>query len=253
MNTQKKIVLITGGSRGIGKATALACAQKGIDVILTYCINKGEAEKTVDEIKKLNGNALALELDLKRIDTFDDFANTLSLRLQEEWNVGQFNYLINNAGIGGMSSFLETTEAQFDELVNVHLKGVFFLTQKLAPLITDHGGIINISTGLTRFTTPGASAYASVKGAIEVLTKYMAKELGTRGIRANVIAPGPVDTDLGGPKDDNQGFKDFIGSQTVLGRIGKPDDIAGVIASLCSSEMEWITAQRIEVSGGMIL
>lgn len=250
---QKKIALVTGGSRGIGRDTAIALAKKGLDVIITYKAEKEKADSVVTEIQGSGGQVAALRLDTAEVHSFDGFASELSDLLMRVFGKDKFDFLINNAGIGVMSPFLETTEKQFDDLINVHVKGVFFLTQKLSSLLADNGGIVNISTGLTRFTTPGASAYATAKGAVEILTKYMAKELGVRGIRVNAIAPGPVDTDFGGGHGANQGFKDFIASQTTLGRIGLPDDIGNAVASLCSPDMAWVTAQRIEVSGGMSL
>lgn len=250
---QKKIALVTGGSRGIGRGTAIALAKKGLDVIITYKAKKEKADSVVTEIQGYGGQAAALRLDTAEIHSFDGFASELSDLLMRVFGKDKFDFLINNAGIGVMNPFLETTEKQFDDLINVHVKGVFFLTQKLSSLLADNGGIVNISTGLTRFTTPGASAYAAAKGAVEILTKYMAKELGVRGIRVNAIAPGPVDTDFGGGHGAGQGFKDFVTSQTTLGRIGLPDDVGNAVASLCSPDMAWVTAERIEVSGGMLL
>lgn len=253
MEQSKKIALVTGASRGIGRDIALALSQKGLDVIITYKSEKEKAALVVQDIHTRGHKAAALQLDTADIFSFDRFSSELTALLKEEFSKECIDFLINNAGIGIMSPFLETTEKQFDDLINVHVKGVFFLSQKLSPLIVDNGGIVNISTGLTRFAIPGASAYASAKGAVEILTKYMAKELGVRGIRVNAIAPGPVDTALGGSHSENQGFRDFIASQTTLGRIGNPEDIGGVVAGLCSPEMSWVTAQRIEASGGMLL
>ncbi len=255
MNTAlTPIALITGGSRGLGKNTALKLAEKGNDVILTYRSQQAEAQAVVAQIEKLGRRAMALPLDVGNSGSFAAFAEQVRGVLKQHWQREHFNYLVNNAGISGHASIAETTEAQFDELVNVHFKGVFFLTQKLLPLLADGGRIVNLSTGLARFTLPGYSAYASMKGAIEVLTKYMAKELGPRGIAVNVVAPGAIETDFGGGTvRDNPQLNAFIASQTALGRVGLPDDIGGVIASLLQPENGWINAQRIEASGGMFL
>ena len=248
------IALITGGSRGLGKNTALKLAEKGNDVILTYRSQQAEAQAVVAQIEKLGRRAVALPLDVGNSGGFAAFAEQVRGVLKQQWQRERFNYLVNNAGISGHASIAETTEAQFDELVNVHFKGVFFLTQKLLPLLADGGRIVNLSTGLARFALPGYSAYASMKGAIEVLTKYMAKELGPRGIAVNVVAPGAIETDFsGGAVRDNPQLNAFIASQTALGRVGLPDDIGGVIASLLSPDNAWINAQRIEASGGMFL
>lgn len=245
------IALVTGGSRGLGKNAALHLATHGIDVVLTYRSNRAEADAVVAEIVKKGGRAAALPLDVGRVAGFDEFVGALRGTLKQHWQTDRLNFLVNNAGIGVHAPFAETTEAQFDELMNIQFKGTFFLTQKLLPVITDGGRIINISTGLARFTLPGYSAYASMKGAIEVLTRYLAKELGPRGISVNTVAPGAIETDFGGGVvRDNKQLNAIIASQTALGRVGKPDDIGGVIASLLSPETGWINAQRIEVSGG---
>lgn len=250
----RKIALITGGSRGLGKNTALALAAKGIDVVLTYNSKKEEAEATVQAIAELGGKAAALQLDVTQVSGFAAFAQNLAVVLQEQWQRNTFDFLVNNAGTGVHKAFAETTEAEFDSLMNIHFKGVFFLTQQMLPLIADNGSIINISTGLARFCTPGYSAYAAMKGAIETLTRYQAKELGARGIRVNAIAPGAIETDFTKPAmDHNPQMKDYIGSQTALGRMGLPDDIGGLIASMCTPELSWVNAQRIEASGGMFL
>lgn len=254
MENTQKIALVTGGSRGLGRNSAIALSRKGFDVIVTYHSRKEEAELVVQEIEANGQKAAALQLDASNVATFEQFASRLNEVLKEKWNTERFDVLINNAGFGVHTPLTETTEEQFDSLVNVHLKGVFFLTQKLISRISDHGRIINVSTGLTRFTLEGHGAYAAMKGAVEVLTKYMAKEWGKRGIRVNVIAPGAIATDFqGGAVRDNQGLSDFIGSQTALGRVGEADDIGGVVASLCTDEMGWVNAQRIEASGGMFL
>jgi NAD(P)-dependent dehydrogenase (short-subunit alcohol dehydrogenase family) len=248
------IALVTGGSRGLGKSTALHLAKHGADVILTYKSGRAEAEATVAEIESMGRRAHALPLDVAKSMTFVEFAIRLRDVLSKNWQRDKVNFLVNNAGIGIHANFADTTEAQFDELVNIHLKGVFFLTQKLLPLLADGGRIVNISSGLSRFVLPGYSAYAAMKGAIEVLSRYMAKELGPRGITVNVVAPGAIETDFGGGmvRDDAQ-VNAMIASQTALGRVGLPDDIGGVIASLLSPENGWINAQRIEASGGMFL
>jgi NAD(P)-dependent dehydrogenase (short-subunit alcohol dehydrogenase family) len=248
------IALVTGASRGLGKSTALHLAKHGTDVILTYKSGRAEAEATVAEIESMGRRAHALPLDVAKSTTFVEFAIRLRDVLSTNWQRDTVNFLVNNAGIGIHANFADTTEAQFDELVNIHLKGVFFLTQKLLPLLADGGRIVNISSGLSRFALPGYSAYAAMKGAIEVLSRYMAKELGPRGITVNVVAPGAIETDFGGGmvRDDAQ-VNAMIASQTALGRVGLPDDIGGVIASLLSPENGWINAQRIEASGGMFL
>jgi NAD(P)-dependent dehydrogenase (short-subunit alcohol dehydrogenase family) len=252
--TTAPIALVTGGSRGLGKSTALHLAKRGADVILTYKSGAAEAEATVAEIASMGRRAHALPLDVAKSTTFVEFAIRLRDVLSKNWQRDKVNFLVNNAGIGIHANFADTTEAQFDELVNIHLKGVFFLTQKLLPLLADGGRIVNISSGLSRFVLPGYSAYAAMKGAIEVLSRYMAKELGPRGIAVNVVAPGAIETDFGGGmiRDDAQ-VNAMIASQTALGRVGLPDDIGGVIASLLSPENGWINAQRIEASGGMFL
>lgn len=257
MNTASRstpIALVTGGSRGLGKNMALSLARRGVDVILSYRSNQAEAAQGVAEIEKLGRRAVALQLDVAIASTFSKFVAQVREELQKRWQRDRFDYLVNNAGVGAHASFAETTEAQFDELVNVHLKGPFFLTQKLLPLLADGGRIINISSGLTRFAYPGYSAYASMKGAIEVLTRYQAKELGTRGIAVNTVAPGAIETDFGGGRvRDDKELNAAIASQTALGRVGRPEDIGGVIASLLAPENGWINGQRIEASGGQML
>ncbi|MBI3144036.1 MAG: SDR family oxidoreductase [Pseudogulbenkiania sp.] len=250
----KHIALITGGSRGLGKNTALHLAAKGVDIILTYRSQQAEAESVVAEIERLGAHAVALPLDVADSAGFAAFAKQVQAELQSHWQRDRFDFLVNNAGIGIHAPFAETTEAQFDQLMNIHLKGVFFLTQALLPLIADGGRIVNLSSGLARFALPGYAAYAAMKGAVEVLTRYLAKELGPRGIAVNVVAPGAIETDFGGGQvRDNADINAFIASQTALGRVGQPDDIGGVIASLLSDDNRWINAQRIEASGGMFL
>lgn len=254
METQNKIALITGGSRGLGKNAALKIAAKGIGVIVTYQSKKEEAEATVNEIKQLGVQAAAIQLNVADTKTFDTFFVEVKAVLKSVFNAEKFDFLVNNAGIGIHASFAETTEEQFDTLVNIHFKGTFFLTQKALTLLNDGSGIINLSTGLARFATPGYAAYASMKGAMETLTRYQAKELGSRGIRANIIAPGAIETDFGGGVvRDNEQVNAGIASNTALGRVGLPDDIGGVVAFLCTEDARWINAQRIEASGGMFL
>ncbi len=252
MNT--KIAIVTGGSRGLGENTALALAKKGVDVIITYHSKKAEADEVVKEIEQLGQKAVALQLDVSDSKSFADFANQVKSALKQKWHSEHFDFLVNNAGTGVHASFAETTEEQFDQMVNIHLKGVFFLTQKLLPLIADGGRIVNVSTGLTRFALPGYAAYATMKGGVETLTKYLAKELGARKITVNVVAPGAIETDFGGGAvRDNAEINSYIASQTALGRVGLPDDIGGVIASLLAEDNRWVNAQRIEASGGMYI
>ena len=249
-----KIAIITGGSRGLGKSAALKLAQQGVDVILTYHSKEAEAHAVVAEIETLGRKAVALQLDAGDSQSFSAFAQRIQRELNNKWQRSSFDYLVNNAGLGIYNQIADTTEAEFDLLMNIHLKGVFFLTQKLLPLIADHGRIINVSTGLTRFATPGYAVYAAMKGAIEVFTKYLAKELGSRSIVVNVVAPGAIETDFGGGVvRDNVDLNSYVAAQTALGRVGLPDDIGGVIASLLTQENGWINAQRIEASGGMYI
>lgn len=252
--TQQKIALVTGGSRGLGKNMALNLAQKGISVILTYNNKKEEALAVVKEIEQTGQKAAALQLDVANAKSFDSFFEEIKTTLQTVFKADKIDFLINNAGIGMHASFAETTEEQFDILLNVHLKGAFFLTQKALPLMANGGGIVNISTGLARFVFSGYAAYAAMKGAIETLTKYQAKELGERQIRVNVVAPGAIETDFGGGAvRDNAQVNGFVSSVTALGRVGLPEDIGTVVAFLCTDDAKWINAQRLEVSGGMML
>jgi NAD(P)-dependent dehydrogenase (short-subunit alcohol dehydrogenase family) len=249
-----KIAFITGGGRGLGKDMALSLANKGVDIILTYNSKKEEAQAVAAEIEKAGQRAAVLQLNTAETSSFDSFITTFKATLKETFQATQFNYLINNAGIGLHASFAETTEAQFDEIMNIHLKGPFFLTQKLLPVLADGGVIINVSTGLARFTLPGSSAYAAMKGAIEVLSRYQAKELGGRGIRVNTIAPGAIQTDFsGGAVRDNADLNKMVASNTALGRAGLAEDIGAVVAFLCSDDARWVNAQRVEASGGMFL
>jgi len=249
-----KIALITGGSRGLGKNAALNLARKGVDVIITYRQQQAEAEAVVRDMEALGVKAAALPLDQSNSQAFSHFTADLQGLLRNHWQREQLDILVNNAGVGIKASFAETTEAQFDQLMNVHFKGVFFLTQHLLPLIADGGRVLNISTGLARFTSPGYAAYAAMKGAIETLTKYQAKELGVRGVSVNVLAPGATATDFGGGhlRNDEE-LRKYLSAQTAMGRVGEAEDIGGSIASLLTSDSNWITGQRIEASGGMFL
>lgn len=250
----QKIAIITGGSRGLGKSAALKLAAAGVDIILTYRSKHAEAQAVVAEITALGRRALALPLDAGDVGSFASFANHVREALRTHWQCDRFDYLVNNAGTGLDAAFADTTEAQFDELCNVHLKGVFFLTQELLPLIVDGGRILNVSSGLARFALPGKSAYGAMKGAVEVLTRYLAKELGPRRIAVNVIAPGAIETDFGnGVVRDNPQVNAHIAANTALGRVGLPDDIGDAVAALLSDQGRWINGQRIEASGGMFL
>ncbi len=254
MHMSTKIAVITGGSRGLGKSMALHLAAKGTGVVITYLRNETAAQAVVDEINNQGGTAVALQLDASDTAQFPAFVSQLGESLQSNWQRTQFDYLVNNAGYGVHSLITDTTEAEFDNMMNVHIKGAFFLTQSLLPILADHGKILNISTGLTRFSFPGYAAYAAAKGALEVLTRYLAKELGSRHISVNTIAPGAIETDFGGGAvRDNEELNQFIASTTALGRVGLPDDIGGAVASVLLGDSHWITGQRIEVSGGQQL
>ena len=254
MAIQTKIALVTGGSRGLGKNMAIAIAKKGIDVIITYNSKKEEADLVVKEIENLGQKAASLQLNVADTTTFDSFFKEVQTTLKSAFKTDKFDFLVNNAGIGIHNSFTATTEAEFDQLTNIQFKGPFFLTQKALNVMNDGGGIVNVSTGLTRFSFPGYAAYASMKGAVETLTKYQAKELGERKIKVNVVAPGAIETDFGGGAvRDNEQLNKSIASVTALGRVGLPDDIGAVVAFLCTEEARWVNAQRIEVSGGMNL
>jgi NAD(P)-dependent dehydrogenase (short-subunit alcohol dehydrogenase family) len=246
--------LVTGGSRGLGKDMALSLAKKGINVILTYNSKKDEAQAVVAQIEKIGQKAAALQLNAGDVKSFDTFYSQVKVILKDTFNTDHFDFLINNAGTALHASFAETTEEEFDAVMNIHFKGVFFLTQKALPLINDGGRIINISSGLARFSFPGSSAYGAMKAAIETLSRYMAVELGTRGIAVNVVAPGAIETDFsGGMVRDNPELNKRIAGLTALGRVGKPDDIGGIVAFLCTEDAKWINGQRIEASGGMNL
>jgi NAD(P)-dependent dehydrogenase (short-subunit alcohol dehydrogenase family) len=254
MANNSKIALVTGGSRGLGTNMALSLAKRGIDVILTYNSKHDDARQVVAEIEQLGQKAAALQFSAGETGSFDAFMVQVQETLKDTFDTDHFDFLINNAGTALYASFAETTEEQFDTALNIHYKGVFFLTQKALPLINDGGRIINISSGLARFSFPGSSAYGSMKGAIEVLTRYLAKELGPRRIAANVVAPGAIETDFGGGHvRDNEEVNANIAGSTALGRVGLPDDIGGVVAFLCTEDARWINGQRIEASGGMNL
>lgn len=245
------ISIVTGGSRGLGRNTAVSIARHGGDVILTYRSGADDAKAVVAEIEAMGRKAVALQLDVGSVSAIPAFVAGVHSALASTWNRDRFDHLINNAGHGDMAPFAETTEAQFDQLFNVHVKGVFFLTQALLPLLADGGRIVNFSSGLTRVSFPGFSAYSAAKGAVEILTLYMAKELGGRGITVNTIAPGAIETDfLGGAVRDTPEYNEAFAGMTALGRVGLPDDIGPAVASLIGPDNRWITAQRIEVSGG---
>ena len=250
----ERIAIVTGGSRGLGKNAALKLAAKGVGIILTWNSSQQEALDVVHEIEQKGVKAAALQLNVGDVASFEKFAQQVGETLKQNWQRDNFDYLLNNAGVGLYAPYVETSEAQFDNVMNIHFKGPFFLTQRLLPLMKDGGRILNVSSGLARFALPGSSTYAAMKGAMEVLTRYQAKELGARGISANIIAPGAIETDFGGGRvRDNAELNQQIAAQTALGRVGLPDDIGDAIAALLSDELGWMNAQRIEVSGGMFL
>jgi len=254
MAINNKIALVIGGSRGLGKNMALSLAKKGINIILTYNSKKDEALAVVNEIEQAGQQAAALQLNTGDIKSFDGFISQLKTVLKDTFGTDRFDFLINNAGVGMHVPFADVKEDEFDNILNIHFKGVFFLTQKALPVINDGGRIINISSGLARFSYDGSSVYAAMKGAIEVLTRYLAKELGPRRIAANVVAPGAIETDFsGGMVRDNEDMNKRISGLTALGRVGLPDDIGGVVSFLCTEDARWINGQRIEVSGGINL
>ena len=253
MPEKNRIALVTGGSRGLGANTVLALARCGVNVIFTYRSGRDEADKVAAAASEAGADAVALQLDSANVASFDDFVASVHAAL-DEWGVERFNYLVNNAGMSDHTPFAKVTEELLDRVYSVNFKGVFLLTQKLVPLIDDGGRIINISSGLTRFWTPDTIPYASLKGAIEVFTHYLAKELGPRGITVNAVAPGAIATDFsGGVVRDNPHVNKQVAGMTALGRVGEPDDIGPMIASLLADGNRWVTAQRIEVSGGMSL
>ena len=252
--TTPKIALVTGGSRGLGRNMVIALGRKGIDVMFTYNSNKDAADKVVSELSSLGRKAKAFQLDTSNIRQFANVQNEVTTYLTGQYGKPSFDFLINNAGTALYASITDVTEKQMDDIFNIHYKGVFFLTQALLPYLNDGGGIVNVSSGLARIVMPGSSVYGSLKAAIETLTRYMAKELGPRRIRVNVIAPGAIETDFGGGRvRDNKDVNAHIAEITALGRVGLPDDIGGVVAFLCTDEAGWINAQRIEVSGGQAL
>jgi NAD(P)-dependent dehydrogenase (short-subunit alcohol dehydrogenase family) len=254
MSNSNKIALVTGGSRGLGKDMALQLADKGFNVAITYHSQQGEAEKVVAAIKAKGKKAFALQLDVADSKTFDGFVSSFRSNLQSEFGATNFDALVNNAGIGAHADISNTTEDQFDSMVNIHLKAPFFLTQKLFDNINKGGSIVNISSGLARFSFTGYDAYATMKGGVETLSRYQAKFLGSRGIRVNTVAPGAIETDFGGGVvRDNKELNTLISGMTALGKVGQPDDIGGVVAFLCSDDAKWVNAQRIEVSGGMLI
>ncbi|MDT7580932.1 MAG: hypothetical protein QOK35_2196 [Pseudonocardiales bacterium] len=252
--TDTKIALITGGNRGLGRAAALALASAGTDVVLTYRSNRDEATAVVGEIEARGRKAVALQLDTTAFATFDAFVDALRGALKETWQRDTVDHLVNNAGIAATTTLGETAPETIDTLFDVHFKGVYLFTQAVVPLLADGGRILNTSTGLARFTGPGYSVYGSMKGAVEVLTRYWAQELGPRGITVNVVAPGPVATDFGGGYlRDNTAARDAMGARAALGRIGEPDDIGALVAALLADGTHWMTGQRIEASGGTLL
>lgn len=252
--SQRPLVLITGGSRGLGRNAALQLASRGFDLVITYRQQQDEADAVVHQAQALGARALALPLEVGEVAALPAFVAALREQLARVWQREQLDHLVNNAGQGVHAAFADTTPAQFDSLMQVHLKGPFFLTQALLPLLRDGGSVLNVSSGLARFAVPGYAAYASMKGAMEVLTRYQAKELGARGIRVNILAPGAIATDFGGGAvRDNAELNHYLASQTALGRVGQPDDIGPVVAQLLSEDSRWMTAQRVEVSGGMFL
>jgi NAD(P)-dependent dehydrogenase (short-subunit alcohol dehydrogenase family) len=249
-----KIALITGASRGLGKDMALALSRKGIDVIITYQSNQEDAAAVVAEIQEGGRQAVMLKLDLSTLAGLPAFIDEVSATLRRHWGVSSLDYLINNAGIGATLPIPDVTESAFDSLLNIHFKGVYFLTQKMLPLLNDQGGVVFVSSGTTRFCVPGYSVYSSLKSAVETFSRYVAKEYGPRGIRSNVIAPGPIETDFNQAAiRNNPAMKSHLASLTALGRVGQADDVGSVVAFLCSEESRWINGQRIEVSGGINL
>ncbi|MEM9678720.1 MAG: SDR family oxidoreductase [Bacteroidota bacterium] len=251
---EHKIALVTGSSRGLGKEAALRLAEKGADIIVTYNSNQSQAEDTVNEIKALGRKAVAFQLNVGQSEHFDAFFETLKDALKTNWQRDTFDILVNNAGIIAHEMVAETSEQTFDDLMNIQLKGPFFITQKSIPLLEDGGRIINVSTGLARFSIPGYGAYAAMKSGIEAFTRYLAKELGSRQITANVVAPGAINTDMNKAALENSPeLNAFLSSVTALGRIGVAEDIGGVVAFLASEDARWVNGQRIEASGGMFL
>ena len=254
MTNKIKIALVTGGSRGLGKNMVLELAKKGLHIVLTYHSNEEKAKEVITDIEHIGQQAIAVQLNVTDFQSFEAFFDTVKKSIKYKFGVDKIDYLVNNAGIGINAPFAKTTEEQLDTLYNIQFKGTYLLTQSALSILNDGGGIVNVSTGLTRFALNGFSAYAAMKSAIETLTKYQAKELGERKIRSNVIAPGAIETDFGGGAvRDNEKMNSFIATNTALGRVGLPDDIGSVVAFLCSNDAKWINAQRIEVSGGQMI
>ncbi len=249
-----KVAVITGAGRGLGRSAALKLAQQGVGIIGTWHSDAAAAEAVAGEIEEFGCKCAMLQLDVSRSETFGAFADEVCKALEQSFDRTNFDFLVNNAGIGIHAPFADTTPEQFDQLVNIHLKGPFFLTQALLPFLHEEGSIVNVSSGLTRFALPGYAAYAAMKGGVEVLTRYLAKELGPHGITVNAIAPGAIETDFGGGVvRDDQEVNEFVAQNTALGRVGLPDDIGGAIAAMLSDGNRWMTAQRVEVSGGMFI
>ena len=254
MPESTRIAIVTGGSRGLGRNTVLALARTGVDAIVTYHSKRDEADSTLRDVEAAGAKAVALQLDVSQADCFVAFAEQVRAALSERWGRDRFDFLVNNAGTSHFGRIGDVTEADFDDIFRVQLKGAFFLTQTLLPLMADGGRIVNVSSGLARFSTPGFAAYAMMKGGIEVFTRYLAKELGPRGISANTVAPGAIATDFaGGLVRDNPQFNKGVADATALGRAGVPDDVGPMIAALLGNANRWVNAQRIEVSGGAYL
>jgi NAD(P)-dependent dehydrogenase (short-subunit alcohol dehydrogenase family) len=252
--TQRRLALVTGGSRGLGRDMALALASKGVDVVLTYNVRKDDAEKVVADIERIGAKAAALQLDVSAISSFDPFLAQLKATLREHWQAESIDFLVNNAGIGAAVPIPALTEEIFDTFANVHFKGVVFLTQKCLSMMNDNGGVVFITAAGTRFVVPGYAVYAACKAAVEAFSRYVAKEFGARGIRANVVAPGGIETDFNGALiRNNPEIQAFVKAQTALGRVGQPDDIGSVVAFLCTEDAKWINGQRLEVTGGIHL
>ena len=252
--SSSKIALVTGGSRGLGKNMATRLAEKGFDVIITYQSRKEAADEVVKEIESIGRKSSALQFDAADFKSLDSFLKNFSDELQRKWNTSRFDFLLNNAGMGATIPFEQVTENDFDRFMNAHFKTVYFLTQRASKMMNDGGRVVNISTGTTRFCVPGYSVYASMKGAVEVLTRYLAKDLGAKGISVNVVAPGPIETDFNNAAlRDNPERRKAIAANTALGRTGQAEDIGGIVAFLCTDDGRWITGQRIEATGGINL
>jgi len=248
-----RIALITGGSRGLGRSMALHLAEAGTDIIFTYQSNAAAAQDVVARIEALGRRASALQLDTGESAGFAAFAERTGAVLAG-WGRERFDILVNNAGAGLHVPLVEVTEAQFDGIVATHFKALVFLTPTLLPLLNDGGRILNVSSGLTRCSLPGYGVYAAAKGAVEVLTRYQAREFAGRGITVNTLAPGAIETDFGGGAvRDNPDLNRMVANMTALGRAGQPDDIGAAVAALLAEGNVWMTGQRVEVSGGMLL